>query len=171
MGQTLTKASLKIILDHAVLNALDLNSIPDALNKSYSSAYTNGTGASKAQEVWHDKRTLLTTANEELDLTALAGGAFGTYNFSKIKALVIHVNTVTSGYRLEIGGAASNAFSAFVKDPSDIDLCAASGTKILIDSPIDGATVDSTHKMLKINNPSGGTVEYEIWILGEGTVS
>lgn len=171
MGQTLTRGSLKITVDHIVLNALDLNNITDTLNKSYSSAYTNGTGASKAQEVWHDKRSLLTTANEELDLTALAGGAFGTVNFSKIKSMIIHVNTATAGYRLEIGGAASNAFSAFVKDPSDIDICSASGTKILIDSPVDGATVDATHKMLKITNPSGGTVEYEIWIIGEGTVS
>jgi len=130
----------------------------------------DGTGSGKAQHAFYDDRSLTTTASEELDLTAIAA-AFGDVVFSKIKQILIEVTTATSGYRLEVGGAAANAWTEFVKDASDIVMAYAGGCTVLYNSPVNGGTVDGTHKMLKIYNPSGGTVAYKIWIVGEGALA
>jgi hypothetical protein len=151
-------------------NALDLRTLPDRIDKTYTQNYTAGTGANQSQIQWADSRSLLTTANETLDLRALTNDAFGTYTFAKLRELIIAVTTLTPGYRLLVGGAASNAFSAFAADPSDIVYVPAGGI-FRISSPVDGFTVDATHKDLKIENPSGGTCAFDIIIIGTGTVA
>ena len=168
MGQTFT-GNLDIRFRQAYTNVLDLESPISSLDEKIAKAWTNGTGSGKAQASWSDIRSILTTANEELDLTALAN-AFGTLTIAKVKMLIINPVTATTGYRLLVGGAAANAWSAFLADPSDI-VRVDSGSPLVLTSLIDGWTVDATHKMLKIENPSGGTFEYQIIIVGEGSVA
>lgn len=169
MGQTIA-GSIKVVWDHRYENALDLTTVSDRIsNKTISKPFTNGTGANKAQHVFSDVRSILTTASEEIDLRALVNG-FGTLTSAKVKAILINPITVASGYRLLVGGAAANAFSACFADPSDI-IRVDSGSPMLLTSLVDGWTVDATHKMLKIENPSGGTFEYEILVLVEGSVA
>lgn len=180
MGQTLTSASLTVRAKNEYKNDLDgLVTLTNGFDKSYADAFTDGTGSKKAQVIFCAKRSLLTTASETLDLSGstLAGGAvalnngYGVVSFTKIKGLVINVNTETSGYRLLIGGAASNAWETWTGAAGDIARVDAGGT-FVISSPINGYTVTAgTGDILKIDNPSGGTVEYEIWIIGEGSIS
>ncbi len=168
MGQTYS-GKLKITHEQTYTNVLDLESVTSTLTKAITKNITNGTGANKAQAVWSDTRSLLTTANEEIDLRAIVNG-FGTLTAAKIKYIIINPVTVTTGYRLLVGGAASNAWSACFADPSDI-LRVDSGSPVVLSSLVDGWTVDATHKQLKIENPSGGTFEYEIIVVCEGTVA
>lgn len=168
MGQT-TTGSVEIIWNHSYTNAQDLNSVLDALKKNIKVTLANGTGANKAQHVFTDKRSLLTTVSEEIDLKTLTN-AFGTLAITKIKAILINPITATTGYRLLVGGAAANAFSACFADPSD-KVRVDSGSPLLLSSFVDGWTVDATHKLLKIENPSGGTFEYEILIFAEGALA
>jgi len=154
-------------------NTLDLSTIDDSLVKSYSTSLTNGTGANKAQIQWADQRTLLTTAGETLDLRALVGAAFGTALFTKVKYLLIKPITATAGYRLEVGAADANQFCGSLgplKDATSLAIAGAGGG-VKFESPVDGFTVDATHKDLKIYNPSGGSVTYDIIIIGEGSVA
>jgi len=171
MGQTVESARMSVQVKHTYKNALDLNDVTDDLTKSYVDTLSNGTGANKAQVVFHDRRSLLTTATEELDLAGTLVNAFGVVTFTKIKEIVIKVNTVTAGYRLLVGGAASNAFETFVGAAGDIIKIGAGGI-LALSSPVDGYVVTAnTADLLKIDNPSGGTVEYEIWIVGEGSIA
>jgi hypothetical protein len=136
-----------------------------------SAALANGTGANKAQVSWHDRRTLATTTSENIDLSGALSGAFGVTTFTKIKALCIKVNTTTAGYRLEVGKAVANAFDALFCDPTDAIKVQAGGV-LLLWAPVDGYTVTGdTADILKINNPSGGTISYDIIVIGEGTVA
>ena len=50
---------------------LDLSSVVDSDNKQIRESLDFGTGAGKANQVWHDTRTLAASASEDLDL---AGG-------------------------------------------------------------------------------------------------
>ncbi|MCL5105670.1 MAG: hypothetical protein M1133_16380 [Armatimonadetes bacterium] len=170
MGQTLA-ATLTVRARNTYTNALDLANVVDSFDMSFSDTLANGAGANQAQVVWHDRRSLLTTATEELDLAGALVNAFGTVTFTKIKGIIIDVRTVTTGYRLLIGGAAANAFETWL---------GAAGDKIRIDaggmfcltSPVDGYTVTAgTGDILKIDNPSGGTVEFDIYIIGTGSVA
>lgn len=153
------------------VNTLDAQTVTAAVaaTTARTQSYTNGTGANQAQHVWIDERSLLTTASETLDLTALAGGAFGTITAAKVKELWIDMLTTNTGYRLLVGAAATNAFD----EPFDGDAEATgkvmAGGYWHTGSPVDGMTVDSTHKSLKISNPSGGTVNYRITIVCTGS--
>jgi hypothetical protein len=152
------------------INTLDAQRVSATIDADVTrtATYSNGTGANQAQHVWIDERSLLTTTDETLDLTSLANGAFGTLTFSKIKELIIQVTTATPGYRLLVGGAATNAVSGCLGDPSDIIRVDAGG-QVHISSPVDGFAIDGTHKSLKIENPSGGTVAYRIMLVGLGS--
>ena len=172
MAQTFSGA-LKLILDYLHSNGLDKLTVPAKLKETYQESLTNGTGANKAQIFWSDTRSLDAAANETLDLQALTGGHFGTAVFSEVKALIIKVNTLTTAYLLEVGAAAGNQWTgaaAMLKDTSDIIQINAGGMLVWT-SPVDGGTVDGTHKDLKINNPSAGAVSFDIIIIGEGTES
>lgn len=127
----------------------------------------HGTGANKVNAEWSDQYTILTGANVELDLTALAG-QHGTVTFSKVKALVIELVTATSGYSLTIGGAASNDFH--IPFGASAGVASVGPASFYVYSNfVDGVTVDGTHKALKILNPAGGSAVVNVWILGEGT--
>lgn len=160
---------VRAVISGTFVNALDLSSVTDGLSKNYSTSFTDGTGSGKAQIQFHDSRTLVTTTDETLDLTALIG-AFGAAAFAKIKALIVSVATQSNGYRLQIGGAAENAVSGMFADPGDI-LEVQAGSTLVLTAPVNGYVVDATHKNLKISNPSGGSVTYDIIIIGEGAVS
>ncbi|MCK9570375.1 hypothetical protein M0R72_15620 [Candidatus Pacearchaeota archaeon] len=168
----LISGSVKVIAKSDFDNVLDLTAPRDSLSKIINKAFTDGTGANKAQVHWTDQRILLTTAGETLDLEALAG-AFGVVTFDKIKFLIIEVTTLTTGYRLEVGAADANQWAGanqLLKDVSDILRVEAGGVLLWI-APVDGGVVDGTHSDLKIYNPSGGSVTYNIIAIGEGTVA
>lgn len=165
MGNT----SITVNWKHIFNNGADMRAVVDKLDKEVKKTITDGTGAGKAQAVYADTRSLLTTASEDIDLRALVS-TFGLLTATKIKAILINPVTAATGYRLLVGGAATNAFSACFGDASDV-IRVDSGSLMLLTSLIDGWTVDTTHKLLKIENPSGGTFEYEILILVEGSVA
>jgi hypothetical protein len=166
MAQSLSgKVEIKPTLTFT--NSLDNSTVTDATGANLHTTHNiaNGTAANQANVQWHDTRSLNTTTSETLDLTALVGGAFGNVNLAKAKYVKIEVVTTTTGYRLLVGGGSTTPFTACFADPSDILRIDAGGVWYL-DSPVDGWTVDSTHKLLTIENPSGGTIQYKIWIAG-----
>jgi hypothetical protein len=176
MGISLVTGTVDIRIDATLRNTtadsvnVDDKLIAQAADKK---TYANGTAAGQANLVFHTQRTLLTTTDETLDLRALTdteGTVFGTYQFSKVRAILVELVTATTGYRLEVGAASANQFVGPIKDTSDIAVVPASG-RWFAESPVDGWTVDATHKDLKISNPSGGSAVYKIKIIGVGTVS
>ena len=147
--------------------------VRDGMSRSIVQELTDGTGAKKAQVNWHTLRTLTGTTSENLDLKALADGAFGVIALTKVKWFILHLITETSGCWLELGAAGGNDWagaSQWLKDATDIVRVCAGGEEKKT-SPIDGFVVDATHKILKVNNPSGYTAVYWIGIVGEGTVT
>ncbi len=169
MGQTLT-ATWKAQVSHTYANALDLSTVTDSMGDTITKSITNGTGANKAQVLWHDQRTLATTTGEDLDL---AGGAltnaFGAVTFTKIKGILLEVETTTTGYRLQIGGDA-NSLPLFGATTDYLEVQA--GGVLMLVAPVDGYTVTAdTGDILQVYNPSGGSVTYNITIIGEGSIA
>lgn len=133
---------------------------------------SNGTGANKAQIQAHDQVTLSTLGSLTLDLQAITvaqGSVFGECAFTDVKLLLVLVDTPSTGYKLQVGGAAANQFSLFANGSDIIDVGPSS--PLLVGNLVDGITVDATHKDLKFYNPSGGDVTFRYWIIGEGSVS
>lgn len=166
---TTIAGSLRVQFASTWTNTLDLSAPVDTVSQIVNQAFTNGTAADQAQVVWHDERTLTTGANEDLDLAGVLSSAFGVVTFTNVKYLVVQVTTTTTGYTLELGGKGSNAWVGALKDTSDI-LTLQAGSVLALSAPVDGYTVTAgTGDLLKVNNPSAGSVTYRIWIVGEGS--
>jgi hypothetical protein len=147
----------------------DSSSVVDNFAVTASMSLSNGTGASKAQIQYHNQLSLLTNTSVELDLRALVT-AFGVAVMSKVKMMAVQVITETSGYTVEVGGAASNAWEACFGAAGDVVIVGAKSC-LMLGNVIDGLTVDASHKQLKFHNPAGGTVTFKVWIIGEGAMA
>ncbi len=151
------------------LSAGDLSTAKDPLSVKKTFTFTNGEGADKAEVVFHDTRTLASSATEDLDLYGSLTDAFGnTMNFSKIK--MIHVSAATGNTNnVEVGGAASNQFLGIYKDASDISVLRPGAWLAWCVPDATGMTVTSgTADLFKVaNSGAGSSVSYNIVVIGE----
>lgn len=153
---------------------LDLSTPQDPASVSISQNIADGTGADKANQHWHDKRTLADGASEELDLAGGLTDAFGaTVTFTKIKA--IYIKNLSEDATLIVGGAASNAFVALFGDASDtLKILPLSFLMIGATASANGYAVGAgTADKLKFTHDGTGddTMDYEILIIGEIAVA
>jgi hypothetical protein len=165
--------SIDLNVQSTLTNSLaDGVGLKDPIARDVKNTYNNGTGSGNAQIHFHTQRTLATNTNETLDLTALTGlgGAPGTFTFTKVKAILFECTTATTGYKAQVGAAASNAFIGPVEFATDVVQVGAGG-RWLQESPVDGWAVTSTCKCLMVNNPAGGSLTYRITIIGEGSIN
>jgi len=163
-------ASLSLSLRATAKKALDLSTPQDAVNLPISSSFTFGTGANKANQQWHDLRTLTPSANEELDLSGVLVNAFGVaVTFAKIKAIVIRNTSTDALTVIEVGGAAANAAGLWFKATNDIEKVEGANGWFAKAAPTTGWTVTAgTGDLLKIlNTDAVNAATYDIWILGE----
>ena len=143
----------------------------DTLNYNKEWKLTDGTGALKAESVFHDSRTLTASANEELDLSGTLTDAFGaSITFTKIKAIAIYAASANTNNVL-VGGSLTNAFINWVSDATDKLIVQPNGMFFLMNPTSGGYGVTpATGDLLKIENSGAGTsVTYEIIIIGETT--
>jgi phage-related minor tail protein len=128
----------------------------------------NGTGASQADKVWSDERTLAASASEELDL---AGGLlldpFGVA-VTLVRLKVLYVEAIAGNTNdVIVGGATPNGFvggfgaaaHTWAVSPGGVFLAVAPGAGWLVTA--------GTGDLLKILNGGAGTgVTYRIVLVG-----
>lgn len=129
---------------------------------------TNGTGLNKAEQIFHDQRTLALSANEELDLAGGLNDVFGNLiTFTKIKSIIVFADPANTNNVL-VGGAAVNAVPIF-NDVTDKAVVKPGGMLWLYDPTIAGFTVTpATGDLLRLENGGAGTpVTFDLIIVGE----
>lgn len=126
---------------------------------------TDGNAANQAHQFWHDCRSVAGSANDDLDLNGgTMTNVFGvTVTMTKVAWVLLKLVTPAVGVRVVVGNAASNAWTAWFGAQSHTEECRDTLFKV---NQIDQWTVDSTHKTLRINNPTGSAISYHIAILG-----
>lgn len=144
--------------------------VTDAFSNKRKATIANGTGSRKAQICYHDQYSLTTNAAIEIDLTDIVS-VFGKYTFSKIKAIYVELVTATAGYYVYFKPGANNAWYGPMDDLADGGITISAESRFFIESPIDGWAVTPSAKELQIHNPTGGTTNVKIAIIGEGSVS
>ncbi len=144
--------------------------------KIKSGKFSDGAGAQKSEQHWHDRRSIADAANDDLDLAGVLTNRFGdTVTFTKLKAIAVaNRDTIT---HLDVGGAAANPITS---------IFAGTGTSkvrippaVSADNPsiwamwatdADGwAVTAGSADTLRIAHGGVGTVaaSYDIFILGE----
>jgi len=140
-------------------------------------ALTFGTGVSKANQVWWDRRTLAKTASEELDLAGGQTNAFGgTVTFANVKAILVFnrsdkalgAHTATDAV-ISVGGAAANEFQGPFEAATDAIRVPAGGMMLITNPSAAGWTVTATDAdLLKIlNKDADDEALYDIVLVGE----
>lgn len=169
MADTLT-ATFDPAFTAVFKRALSVSTIPDRLvagSPSFAAltkTLANGTGANKANKRYWHNRTVANGTNDDIDLTTLTDDFGSTINFSLLKWVLIRLSAPATGVRVVIGNAGTNSFVGWFG--------AAAHTEEVRDqlwrvNQIDGWTVDNTHKILRINNPTGSPIAYDIALLGQ----
>lgn len=161
--------TIKAEFDWVFQETLDLSNVTDQARVQYNVTTADGTANSQADKIWHDTRSILTTANDDLDLTALTTSIFGstvTISFVEVVAiLIINTNTLT-GELLEVGGSGGNEFVAWVGAAGD-KVKVGPNSVFMIANVVDGyAVANGSTDILRIRNPGATTVTYKIAIVG-----
>lgn len=148
------------------VGSTDLSSLVDTLDLSKRTDLSSGTAANQADLIWHDRRTLSASANEDLDLAAALSDAFGTtLTFVKLKYIRV-IAAAANTNNVNVTRPASNGVPVF--------LAAGDGMPVLPGgtfewvAPGAGVTVTAgTGDLINIANSAGSTsVTYDIVIIG-----
>ena len=145
-------------------------------------AFTDGTAANQANRLYTASRTLtIASPTDLLDLSGSLVDIFGrTLTLDNIKALYIFNQGIqdgdgtpvaTSGQRLWVGGASSNAWRGFFETQAD-KVEVPSGGKLYREDPFEGwIVIPGVEDILQIeydgSGASGGTLQYKIVIAGD----
>lgn len=133
-----------------------------------SRALANGTGASQANALYFDQRTVLTTANDDLDLSGVLATQGIPLVFTSIKYVLIAISAPDGTQKLNVGPkGVTNAWAG-----PWVGGVGATVYEEVWDwrdwsNPYSGWTVTAgTGDILRINNPSAVTVTYIPLIVG-----
>lgn len=166
MSGTIDHVNLNLKLDSLLTKALDLDTPIDPLLLNWSVLLSNGTTSGLASQMWHDTRTLIASATEDLDLAGGLSNAFGvTLTFVQVKLVLIRASSANTNSVI-VSRKATTGFPIFDADGDSITL--APGDIFLYASPLVGKTVTATtDDTLTATNSAGGTsVSYDIVVIG-----
>lgn len=158
---------LELKLDSTQSSALDLTSRTSPLSYPYRKRLTNGTGANQASLVWSDQRTILASANDDIDLAGVLTDAFGaTITFARIKTIVIKAAD-TNVNNVVVGGA-SSTFTTWVTGTNPAVLVRPGGLLVLSapDATAYVVTATSADTFRITNGGAGTSVVYDIILIG-----
>lgn len=156
--------NLSVTGRHTTTSDLGTPTFPFAL--SLEVALASGTGASQADRVFADQRTLAASATEDLDLAGVLTDAFGAViTFAKIKAVIIKAAAANTN-DVNVTRPASNGVPIFLAASDGIGV--KPGGAFAWFFPGTGVTVTAgTGDLLTLTNSAGSTgVTYDIVILG-----
>jgi len=157
--------SIGIKFNTLFTNALDLSTGNDPLVMDRTISFASGTGASQANMIFHDSRTLANAGTETLDLYA-SGALLDPFGAAlTIETLkFLYIKNIDTAAGFQIGGGASFDLDIFAAT-SDILIIPFGGTFIWSDPT--GIDI-TTNKNLKITHDGTGaaTGTYEIVAIG-----
>lgn len=157
---------LHLVVSGRQTSDLDLGdaAFPFALSSRLELA--DGTGASQANRIFTDTRTLAASANEDLDLAGALTDCFGTtLTFAKLKGLIVKAAAGNTN-DVQVTRPSSNGVPIFLA--AGDGLAVKPGGILALAWPGTGVTVTaSTGDLINIANSGAGTsVSYDVILIG-----
>lgn len=129
---------------------------------------TNGTGANKANKAWRKQSTLAAAANDDWVLGTASANVLDRWKnvvgFTLVQWFFIRITNPATTLKLRLGNFGANAWPAWfgaIAQTEDVQV------QYMRCDDIDGWAVTANHT-LRVNNPSGSSVTYDIGIVGQG---
>ena len=144
-----------------------LGSASFTLDQSILAQFAPGTGSGKADVAFSDRRTLVASATENLDLVGSLTDPLGsTATFGHVKAIYI-VASAANTNNVILGGAASNAFLGPFGGTTPTASIPPGGFMVFAQPGAGWTVTASTGDLLKVANSAAGTsVQYDVIIIG-----
>lgn len=168
MADTLA-VDIKASLVWLFQDTLDLSIVADVSKLEYAAALADGTAENQADRLWHDQRTVAASANDDLDLTALARTFFGsavTIELAKVKVLLIVNMATAAGEDLLVGGAAAAAWAAPFGAAAHKVRVPADSCLLLTNRKSGWDVTNGSSDVLRIANAGTGDITYRVAIIG-----
>jgi len=144
--------------------ALDIGSAEYPIDIPVTQSWTNGTGINQANDAWTDDRTILSGANEDLDLSGALSDAFGTSLVgTKVKEILIY-SLPTSVGTLAITRPATNGVPIFKAAGDGVDLVPGGLFHFRNPSAAGITITPSTGDLINLA-ATGGNVTYRVLII------
>lgn len=157
----LTAAKFEMGVTASATKAADMRNVVDAVNKTWETAFTVGTGDGQVDLFYADSRSVVSAATDIIDLNGVLLDSFGAaVDFLKIKGIVI---VVKSGGTLSVGPAAALGWATMFNAAAD----RIKVSKFFANfSDAGWAVTAATADLLHLVNSAGATTEYDIFIFG-----
>lgn len=147
--------------------ALDLAtaSVPLALVQRYT--WTSGVIADTADKIFHDTRTLVASATEDLDLSGVLTDALGaTVSFAKVKAVIVTAAAANTN-NVQVIRTTTTGIPLFMADGDGIPVVPGGMFAWVAPNLAAIAVTNSTDDTLTFTNSAGSTpVTYNVVIVG-----
>ncbi len=164
---TTLKTIVTAQIDATYSNLLDLGTAVDNLSKRTKIEMTNGTGASNADRMFHDQRTISASSSEDLDLAGSLATEFGnSLTFVELRAVLVSASSSNTNNVL-VSRPASNGVPLF--SAAGDEIIVPPGGVFLWACPADGkiTVTAGTGDLLHVANSGAGTsVTYDVVIIG-----
>ncbi|KMS72300.1 hypothetical protein ACZ91_64855 [Streptomyces regensis] len=149
--------------------AQDLTVSEDRLAFRRAVHLTDGVLAGRADEVFHDRRSIAASGSEDLDLVGTLLHAFGgTVALARVKGIFIAA-AATNTNNIVIGNATSNGWSTLLGATGTVILRPGATLGVMAGAAdaVGYAVTPSTGDLLKVaNSGAGSSVSYDIVIVG-----
>lgn len=167
MTTTLAKCIITAQIESSLRNNLDLSTPVDDLLEKVKIQLSNGTGAGSADLIFHDRRTINASSNEDLDLAGSLVSPYGaTLTFVEVRALLIYASTGNTN-NVNVTRPASNGVPIFLAAGDGVPV--PPGGVFQWACPADGkvTVTASTGDLINVANASSGSsVTYDVVIIG-----
>lgn len=146
----------------------ELVSAPVTVNHSYGMSLADGTAANQADRLFVDQRTLLTAANEDLDLSGLLQPFFGASTMALVKLKAFGLFSKASNTtNLTVSRGATNGSLLFTAVSSGVAAIKPGCGFLWWDSSLAGVAVTGgTVDLINVANSAGASAVYDVYIIG-----
>ena len=162
-------ARIDLNIGATLTSAFDLTSqgrIPLSVAKAF--VLSTGVGAGQANMLWFDTRTILASADDDLDLSGGLTDGFGQpAPFARVKAMYVYADPDNIN-DIRVGGGGVNSFSSWLGDDTDVVTLTPGGLLLLATAdPVAYVVTPAIGDILRITNAAGGSsVVYDIVLFG-----
>lgn len=155
--------SIRVRYTNSDSTFVDSYGTPSSLLAKMKVTFSDGTSNLMAQKHYHKEHTITASGSTTLDLTALADERGNTFNFSKVRWLIIRIQTPGTGVALTLGNASSNIFAPWLSSTTTTEEIQ---DMYFRDAPYAGWTVSGSAKNVKIANGTGSNIICDVSIGG-----
>jgi len=161
-----TRLGLRFTCEY--IDPIDLSTPTDSMDYSLSQALATGTGANKADRLFHDSYSVVNTT-QSIDLATITDAFGQTLVLVKCNGVLVVNKNTTAGQYITIDPTVANSLdfglTGLVDDNVEIQIdplgC------FLIWSPVDKIVIDGTHKIIGLDSTgSGATVAVDVIVIG-----